>query len=191
MRKMPLQKLQTGCLMKSQRSEKPASGVSMATFQTLARNPGMTCSSKYAIVTQRRAQNTTGKNSADIMLVIDAMRSLCTGDRLDGFCRSFFRQRFYEARFPHPGAGQGRVRVRRTETPESFRQACHRFLHRKIGDRALTQATRTRSRTASLCKSQLPQPRLSRRRSRRGSKTRMAGRLSPRWAVNLSNSLRF
>jgi len=71
---------------------------------------------------------TTGKNASDIALVIDAMDLLHTG-RFDGFClvssdSDFTRlaSRIREQGINVYGFGE-------QKTPESFRQACHRFVY--------------------------------------------------------------
>ena len=82
---------------------------------------------KHAILAQQQFANTTGKNSSDITLVIDAMDLLHSG-RFDGFClvssdSDFTRlaARIREQGIDVYGIGQ-------TKTPESFRQACTRFI---------------------------------------------------------------
>ncbi len=81
---------------------------------------------RHAIVPQQNFAYTTGKNSADIALVIDAMDLLHSG-RFDGFClvssdSDFTRlaARVREQGLDAYGFGQ-------RKTPEAFRQACKRF----------------------------------------------------------------
>ncbi|MBP7000683.1 NYN domain-containing protein [Amaricoccus sp.] len=81
---------------------------------------------RHAIVPQQNFAYTTGKNSADIALVIDAMDLLHSG-RFDGFClvssdSDFTRlaARVREQGLDAYGFGQ-------KKTPEAFRQACKRF----------------------------------------------------------------
>lgn len=83
---------------------------------------------KYAIVPQQQFAYTTGKNASDITLVIDAMDLLHSG-RLDGFClvssdSDFTRlaARIREQGIDVFGFGE-------QKTPESFRQACRRFVY--------------------------------------------------------------
>ena len=83
---------------------------------------------RWAIQWQQNFQNTKGKNSGDIALVIDAMDLLHSG-RFDGFClvssdSDFTRlaQRIREQGVPVYGFGE-------RKTPESFRQACTRFIY--------------------------------------------------------------
>lgn len=83
---------------------------------------------RWAIQWQQNFQNTKGKNSGDIALVIDAMDLLHSG-RFDGFClvssdSDFTRlaARIREQGAPVYGFGE-------QKTPESFRQACTRFIY--------------------------------------------------------------
>jgi hypothetical protein len=82
---------------------------------------------RHAILPQQQFAYTTGKNSSDITLVIDAMDLLHSG-RFDGFClvssdSDFTRlaARIREQGIDVYGIGQ-------RKTPESFRQACTRFI---------------------------------------------------------------
>src|SRR5687768_6180961 len=84
--------------------------------------------SKHAIIPQQQFAYTTGKNASDITLVIDAMDLLHSG-RFDGFClvssdSDFTRlaSRIREQGVDVFGFGERR-------TPESFRQACRRFVY--------------------------------------------------------------
>ena len=81
---------------------------------------------RHAIVPQQNFAYTSGKNSADIALVIDGMDLLHSG-RFDGFClvssdSDFTRlaSRVREQGLDAYGFGQ-------RKTPEAFRQACKRF----------------------------------------------------------------
>lgn len=83
---------------------------------------------KYAIIPQQQFVYTTGKNASDITLVIDAMDLLHSG-RFDGFCivssdSDFTRlaARIREQGIDVFGFGE-------QKTPESFRQACRRFVY--------------------------------------------------------------
>lgn len=83
---------------------------------------------RWAIQWQQNFANTRGKNSGDIALVIDAMDLLHSG-RFDGFClvssdSDFTRlaARIREQGVPVYGFGE-------RKTPESFRQACTRFIY--------------------------------------------------------------
>lgn len=84
--------------------------------------------SKHAIVPHQQFAYTTGKNASDITLVIDAMDLLHSG-RFDGFClvssdSDFTRlaSRIREQGIDVFGFGEAK-------TPESFRQACRRFIY--------------------------------------------------------------
>jgi uncharacterized LabA/DUF88 family protein len=83
---------------------------------------------KHAIVPKQQFANTTGKNASDITLVIEAMDLLHSG-LYDGFClvssdSDFTRlaSRLREQGVVVYGFGEQR-------TPESFRQACSRFIY--------------------------------------------------------------
>ncbi|AOF93373.1 NYN domain protein (plasmid) [Sinorhizobium sp. RAC02] len=83
---------------------------------------------KHAIIPQQQFAYTTGKNASDITLVIDAMDLLHSG-RSDGFCLVSSDSDFTRlaARIREQGAdvfGFGEQK-----TPESFRQACRRFVY--------------------------------------------------------------
>ena len=81
-----------------------------------------------AILQHQQRKNTTGKNAADIALVIDAMDLMHKG-KLDGFClvssdSDFTRlaQRLREDGLVVYGFGE-------RKTPEAFRSACNRFIY--------------------------------------------------------------
>ena len=83
---------------------------------------------KHAIIPQQQFAYTTGKNASDITLVIDAM-DLLHSERFDGFClvssdSDFTRlaARIREQGIDVFGFGE-------QKTPESFRQACRRFIY--------------------------------------------------------------
>jgi hypothetical protein len=83
---------------------------------------------RHAILPHQNFANTTGKNASDIALVIDAMDLLHSG-RFDGFCLVSSDSDFTRL--------AGRIREQAVDvygfgeqkTPESFRQACHRFIY--------------------------------------------------------------
>ncbi|WP_334127785.1 NYN domain-containing protein [Sneathiella sp.] len=84
--------------------------------------------SRHAIMPHQQFAYTTGKNASDIALVIDAMDLLLSG-RFDGFClvssdSDFTRlaARIREQGIDVFGFGE-------QKTPESFRQACRRFIY--------------------------------------------------------------
>lgn len=83
---------------------------------------------RHAIIPQQQFAYTTGKNASDITLVIDAMDLMHSG-RFDGFClvssdSDFTRlaARIREQGIDVYGFGE-------EKTPESFRQACRRFVY--------------------------------------------------------------
>ncbi|WP_438273635.1 NYN domain-containing protein [Nitrobacter sp.] len=83
---------------------------------------------KHAIDPYQQFSYTKGKNASDIALVIDAM-DLLHGERLDGFCLVSSDSDFTRlaSRLREQGAevyGFGAQK-----TPESFRQACRRFIY--------------------------------------------------------------
>lgn len=84
--------------------------------------------SQHAIIPHQNFAYTAGKNASDIALVIDAMDLLHSG-RFDGFClvssdSDFTRlaARIREQGIDVFGFGE-------QKTPESFRQACRRFIY--------------------------------------------------------------
>lgn len=84
--------------------------------------------SAHAIMPHQNFANTVGKNASDIALVIDAMDLLHTG-RFDAFCLISSDSDFTRlaARIREQGVdvyGFGEAK-----TPESFRQACKRFIY--------------------------------------------------------------
>ncbi|HEV7276980.1 MAG TPA: NYN domain-containing protein [Devosiaceae bacterium] len=102
---------------------------------------------KYAIIPQQQFAYTTGKNASDITLVIDAMDLLHSG-RFDGFClvssdSDFTRlaARIREQGIDVFGFGE-------QKTPESFRQACRRFIYTEnLLPEAPSAGTRSTGRT--------------------------------------------
>ena len=83
--------------------------------------------SRHAIIAQQQFSYTTGKNSSDIALVIDAMDLLHTG-RFDGFCLVTSDSDFTRLAARIREQGVYVYGVGEQKTPESLRQACHRFL---------------------------------------------------------------
>jgi len=83
---------------------------------------------KFAIVPQQNFAYTTGKNASDIALVIDAMDLLYSG-RFDGFCLVSSDSDFTRlaARIREQGVDVYGFGAKKT--PESFRQACRRFIY--------------------------------------------------------------
>jgi uncharacterized LabA/DUF88 family protein len=83
---------------------------------------------KYAIDPYQQFAYTTGKNASDIALVIDAMDLLHSG-RFEGFCLVSSDSDFTRlaSRLREEGADVYGFGARKT--PESFRQACRRFIY--------------------------------------------------------------
>src|SRR5579862_273651 len=83
---------------------------------------------KYAIDPFQQFAYTSGKNASDIALVIDAMDLLHSG-RFDGFCLVSSDSDFTRlaSRLREQGADVYGFGERKT--PESFRQACRRFIY--------------------------------------------------------------
>src|SRR5690606_34340483 len=83
---------------------------------------------RHAIVPEPQFAYTAGKNASDITLVIDAMDLLHSG-RLDGFCLVSSDSDFTRlaSRLREEGAAVYGFGARKT--PESFRQACKRFIY--------------------------------------------------------------
>jgi len=109
--------------------------------------------SKHAIIPQQQFAYTTGKNASDITLVIDAMDLLHSG-RFDGFClvssdSDFTRlaARIREQGIDVFGFGE-------QKTPESFRQACRKFVYTEN----LLATTHTNNEDASRATNPLQSP---------------------------------
>jgi len=83
--------------------------------------------SKHAILWQQQHAYTTGKNSSDIALVIDAMDLLHSG-RFDGFCLVSSDSDFTRLAARIREQGTDVYGIGQAKTPESFRQACTRFI---------------------------------------------------------------
>jgi uncharacterized LabA/DUF88 family protein len=83
---------------------------------------------KYAIDPYQQFAYTTGKNASDIALVIDAMDLLHSG-RLDGFCLVSSDSDFTRLASRLREQGADVFGFGEQKTPESFRQACRRFIY--------------------------------------------------------------
>ncbi|MCV0397933.1 MAG: NYN domain-containing protein [Rhizobiaceae bacterium] len=83
---------------------------------------------RHAIIPHQQFAYTTGKNASDITLVIDAMDLLHSG-RFEGFCLVSSDSDFTRlaARIREQGVDVYGFGERKT--PESFRQACRRFIY--------------------------------------------------------------
>ena len=84
--------------------------------------------SKHAIIPQQQFAFTTGKNASDITLVIDAMDLLHSG-RFDGFCLVSSDSDFTRLAARIREQGVDVFGFGGQKTPESFRQACRRFVY--------------------------------------------------------------
>jgi uncharacterized LabA/DUF88 family protein len=84
--------------------------------------------SKHAIIPQQQFAYTTGKNASDITLVIDGMDLLHSG-RFDGFCLVSSDSDFTRLAARIREQGVDVFGFGEQKTPESFRQACRRFIY--------------------------------------------------------------
>jgi hypothetical protein len=84
--------------------------------------------SRHAIIPQQQFAYTTGKNASDITLVIDAMDLLHSG-RFDGFCLVSSDSDFTRLAARIREQGTDVYGFGEQKTPESFRQACRRFIY--------------------------------------------------------------
>ncbi len=83
---------------------------------------------RHAIIPQQQFAYTTGKNACDITLVIDAMDLLHSG-RFDGFCLVSSDSDFTRLAARIREQGVDVYGFGEQKTPESFRQACRRFIY--------------------------------------------------------------
>ncbi|MES2895738.1 NYN domain-containing protein [Phenylobacterium sp. LH3H17] len=83
---------------------------------------------RFAIQPQQNFANTKGKNAGDIALVIDAMDLLNAG-RFDGFCLVSSDSDFTRLASRIREEGVSVYGFGEQKTPESFRQACTRFIY--------------------------------------------------------------
>ena len=84
--------------------------------------------SKHAIIPQQQFAYTTGKNASDITLVIDAM-DLLHSERFGGFCLVSSDSDFTRLAARIREQGVDVFGFGEQKTPESFRQACRRFIY--------------------------------------------------------------
>jgi hypothetical protein len=82
---------------------------------------------RHAILPQQQFAYTSGKNSSDITLVIDAMDLLHSG-RFEGFCLVSSDSDFTRLAARIREQGVDVYGIGQKKTPESFRQACTRFI---------------------------------------------------------------
>src|SRR3954465_2334981 len=83
---------------------------------------------KFAVDPYQQFAYTTGKNASDIALVIDAMDLLHSG-RFDGFCLVSSDSDFTRLASRLREQGADVYGFGEQKTPESFRQACRRFIY--------------------------------------------------------------
>ena len=83
---------------------------------------------KYAIDPYQQFAYTTGKNASDIALVIDAMDLLHSG-QFDGFCLVSSDSDFTRLASRLREQGADVFGFGEQKTPESFRQACRKFIY--------------------------------------------------------------
>ncbi|MGH6915340.1 MAG: NYN domain-containing protein, partial [Geminicoccales bacterium] len=83
---------------------------------------------KHAIIPHQNFAYTAGKNASDIALVIDAMDLLHSG-RFDGFCLVSSDSDFTRLAARIREQGTDVFGFGAQKTPESFRQACRRFIY--------------------------------------------------------------
>lgn len=100
---------------------------------------------KHAIIPQQQFAYTTGKNASDITLVIDAMDLLHSG-RFDGFCLVSSDSDFTRLAARIREQGVDVFGFGEQKTPESFRQACRRFIYTEnlVPDAAVNVASATK-----------------------------------------------
>ncbi len=84
--------------------------------------------SQHAIIPHQQFAYTTGKNASDITLVIDAM-DLLHSRRFDGFCLVSSDSDFTRLAARIREEGVDVFGFGEQKTPESFRQACRRFIY--------------------------------------------------------------
>lgn len=93
----------------------------------------------HAITPVQQYSYTTGKNSSDSALIIDAMDILYTG-RVDGFCVVSSDSDFTRLATRLREAGMKVFGMGEQKTPSPFRAACDKFIYIEILDQAETSA---------------------------------------------------
>src|SRR6478735_9259122 len=105
---------------------------------------------KHAIDPYQQFAYTTGKNASDIALVIDAMDLLHSG-RFDGFCLVSSDSDFTRLASRMREQGADVYGFGAQKTPESFRQACRRFIYTEnLLPAAATSSAETQSSPGAL-----------------------------------------
>jgi uncharacterized LabA/DUF88 family protein len=96
---------------------------------------------RFAMQPQQNFANTKGKNAGDIALVIDAMDLLHSG-KFDGFCLVSSDSDFTRLASRIREEGAAAYGFGERKTPESFRQACTRFIYTEnlLADAAPSEA---------------------------------------------------
>ena len=97
-------------------------------FSSLRSKAWVDVLARHAIIPQQQFAYTTGKNASDITLVIDAMDLLHSG-RFDGFCLVSSDSDFTRLAARIREQGVDVFGFGEQKTPESFRQACRRFIY--------------------------------------------------------------
>ncbi|MBB4064408.1 NYN domain-containing protein [Gellertiella hungarica] len=97
-------------------------------FSSLQAKAWVNVLAKHAIIPQQQFAYTQGKNASDIALVIDAMDLLHSG-RFDGFCLVSSDSDFTRLASRIREQGVDVFGFGEQKTPESFRQACRRFIY--------------------------------------------------------------
>jgi hypothetical protein len=92
---------------------------------------------KHAIIAHQQFAYVTGKNASDIALVIDAMDLMHSG-RFEGFCLVSSDSDFTRLAARIREQGLDVFGFGERKTPESFRQACRRFIYTEnlLGERS-------------------------------------------------------
>jgi uncharacterized LabA/DUF88 family protein len=118
---------------------------------------------RYAIVPQQNFAYTTGKNASDIALVIDAMDLLYSG-RFDAFCLVSSDSDFTRLASRIREQGVDVFGFGAKKTPESFRQACRRFIYTEnlVPEAAAQRAAPEAAKASSLEPASAAVPLLSR-----------------------------
>jgi uncharacterized LabA/DUF88 family protein len=121
-------KIADGLFEEMPRSERPVFAASIGDFSNARSRAWADVLSKHAIIPQQQFAYTTGKNASDITLVIDAMDLLHSG-RFDGFCLVSSDSDFTRLAARIREQGVDVFGFGEQKTPESFRQACRRFVY--------------------------------------------------------------
>lgn len=103
----------------------------------------------FAILQHQQRNNTKGKNAADIALVIDAMDLMHNGN-MDGFCLVSSDSDFTRLAQRLREDGQLVYGFGERKTPETFRNACNRFIYVENLVEAIKEKEGTDGDTASM-----------------------------------------